>query len=52
LRKQRRLTLNDFGDVDPKTVARIERGKSKLVPESLRQIAKTRRVPQEKLRSY
>jgi len=53
LRKQRRLTLNDFGDVDPKTLARIEHGKvQRPRSETLKQIAKTLRVPQDELRSY
>lgn len=53
LRKLRRLTLDDFEDVDPKTLARIEYGKvQKPRSETLRQIAKTLRVPQEELASY
>jgi hypothetical protein len=41
LRKQRGLTLNDFGDVDPKTLARIERGQvQRPRPETLKQVAK------------
>jgi hypothetical protein len=53
LRKQRRLTLNDFDDVDPKTLARIEHGKVQNPrSETLRQIARTLRVPQDELGSY
>jgi DNA-binding XRE family transcriptional regulator len=53
LRKQRRLTLNDFEDVDPKTLARIEHGKVQNPrSETLRQIAKKLRVPQDELGSY
>ena len=53
LRKQRRLTLNDFEDIDPKTLARIEYGKVQNPhSETLRQIAKTLRVRQEELASY
>jgi DNA-binding XRE family transcriptional regulator len=53
LRKQRRLTLNDFGDVDPKTLARIEHGKVQRPRlETLKQIAKILRVSHDELASY
>jgi hypothetical protein len=53
LRKQRRLTLDDFDEIDPKTLARIEHGKVQNPrPETLRQIAKTLRVPQDELANY
>lgn len=53
LRKLRRLTLKDFGDVDPKTLARIEHGEvQRPRSETLKRIAKTLRVPHDELRSY
>ena len=53
LRKQRRMTLNDFDDVDPKTLARIEHGKVQNPRhDTLRQIAKKLRVPEDELGSY
>lgn len=53
LRKQRRLTLNDFGNIDSKTLARIEYGKVQTPrSETLKQIAKILRVPPEELASY
>lgn len=53
LRKLRRLTLNDFEDIDPKTLERIEYSKVKNPrSETLRQIAKILRVPPEELASY
>ena len=53
LRKQRRLTLGDFGDVDAKTLVRIEHGKVQNPgSETLRYIARTLRVPQDEHGSY
>jgi DNA-binding XRE family transcriptional regulator len=52
LRKHRRLTLNDFGDLDPKTLTRIEYGRVRPRRETLSQIAKILRVPREELASY
>jgi Helix-turn-helix len=53
LRKQRRLTLNDFGDVDPKTLARIEHGQvQRPRPETLKQIAKILGVSHDELGTY
>jgi Helix-turn-helix len=53
LRKQRRLTRSEFGNVDPKTLARIELGEVKSPHDStLKQIAKVLGVPQAELSSY
>ena len=53
LRKQRQLTRLDFPGVDPKTLARIERGEvTKPHADTLRTIAKRLRVPPDELGSF
>lgn len=53
LRKQKRLTRNDFGSVDPKTLARIEQGNVKTPRHStLKEISKVLGVSQAQLSSY
>lgn len=53
LRKQRRLTRNDFHGIDPKTLSRIERGKvAKPHSETLALISKRLGVLPEELRGF
>jgi DNA-binding Xre family transcriptional regulator len=53
LRKQRRLTRNDFHGLDPKTLARIERGEvAKPQSDTLALIAKRLDVSPEELGEY
>lgn len=53
LRKQRQLTRHDFPGLDPKTLARIERGEvTKPQADTLRTIAKRLRVPADELGSF
>jgi Helix-turn-helix domain len=53
LRRQRRKTRNDFANLDPKTIARIEEGKiTHPRPSTLQAIAKTLGVKQAELGNY
>jgi DNA-binding XRE family transcriptional regulator len=53
LRRQKRMTRNEFGDIDPKTIARIEQGKIKNPRIStLQAIAKILGVRRDELGDY
>lgn len=52
LRKQRRLTRNDFHGLDPKTLARIERGEVEPRAGTLAKIAERLGVSPEELESF
>jgi DNA-binding XRE family transcriptional regulator len=52
LRKQKRLTRDDFGIIDPKTIARIEHGKVTPRASTLKEISKILGVPHTQLGTY
>lgn len=53
LRQQKRMTRNDFGEVDPKTLARIEQGKVTTPREdTLAAIARELGVERDELGEY